>query len=454
MTRFARLPERFRLMVCLFAAGMGCSSSSGTGLTLPTDTSGGTTSSTGGDSASGGVVGSGGVTGSGGSSIDLNGHPNASGGSGGIDGCVGTSSTATPLPPVLAFLIDTSSSMSDPPMGSAAGTPSKWLSTRDALIQAFTDMAAGTGTGLIFYPNVALTGGAPPPRNSGGFTGFGRGGSTGFGMGGTTGAGGANGGTTNAAGAAGANSSCINRQVAVPLAALDMPQRDRIVMALRNKNPSGHTPTHDAYKFALDTVEQSTLPGSKYVVLVTDGAPTFSLGCVGDGINDVDASPIVQEAAAALSRGIKTFVIGSPGSETARGSLSQMATQGGTALANCSDSGPNYCHFDMTTAPDLSAALNEAFKAITGQVVNCNYNIPSVGGTNVLDLDRVNVNYTTGAGQSTPIPRDPSSSDCNQGWQFSADKKQIMLCPDMCNTVKKDNGAKVDVVFGCKTITL
>ena len=105
MTRFARLPERFRLMVCLFAAGMGCSSSSGTGLTLPTDTSGGTTSSTGGDSASGGVVGSGGVTGSGGSSIDLNGHPNASGGSGGIDGCVGTSSTATPLPPVLAFLI-------------------------------------------------------------------------------------------------------------------------------------------------------------------------------------------------------------------------------------------------------------------------------------------------------------------------------------------------------------
>lgn len=329
--------------------------------------------------------------------------------------------------------------MTSAPTGAAQGTPTKWVSTRDALVKAFTEMADGTGTGLLFYPNTQTSFMPPPPPPRG--------------MGGASGAGG-----SNAAGGAGGNAStnttCINKQVAVSIATLDMPQRDRILMALRTKNPSGNTPTHDAYKFALETVEQSSLPGSKYVVLVTDGAPTFSLGCIGNGTSEVDASPIVQEAEEALKRGIKTFVIGSPGSESARGSLSQMASRGGTALANCSDSGPNYCHFDMTTAPDLSAALNTAFKAITGQVVNCNYNIPSVSGSNVLDLTRVNVNYTTGSGESRAIPRDPSMSDCNQGWQFSSDQKQIVLCPDMCNAVKNDSGAKVDVVFGCKTITL
>ena len=325
VTQFARVLEPFRLTLCLLATGLGCSSSSGTGFNVPAESSGGTTSSAGSAEipATGGSVGSGGVTGAGGSSIDIKGHPNNGGGSAGVEGCVGTSSTATPLPPVLAFLIDTSQSMVDPPKGSAQGTPSKWVSTREALVQAFTDMAEGTGTGLVFYPNTQFIGG-PPPRTGG----FGMGGRGGIGTGGATAMGGASGG---ADGAAGANSSCINRQVAVPIAALDMVQRDRIIMSLRNKNPSGYTPTHDAYKFALETVEQSSLPGSKYVVLVTDGAPTFSLGCVGNGLADVDAGPIVQEAASALSRGIKTFVIGSPGSETARASLSRMATQGGTA---------------------------------------------------------------------------------------------------------------------------
>lgn len=443
MTRFARLQERLNLISCVVAVTIGCSSSKDSGLMIPDSTSGGSNGASGSTgNSTAGSTGSGNATGSGGSSITL--PPNNSGGgAGGIEGCVETSSTAMPLPPNLEFLIDTSGSMSQAPMGAPRGAPTKWISTRDALIQAFKDMADGTGTGLVFYPNTTTFGGPPP----GG--GFGRGGSTGFPGGGAPGSGG---GATGAGGST-ASTTCINRQVAVPQAALNTTQRNAIVMALQNKQPNGNTPTHDAYNFAVETLKASTLPGPKYVVLVTDGAPTFSLGCVGDGTTEVDASPIVQAVADAAKDGIKTFVIGSPGSETARESLSKMATQGGTPLAGCSDAGPNYCHFDMTTATDLSASLNDAFKAITGQVVStCTYNIPPPSGGKELDLRLVDVSFTSGSGQTMRVSKDPSDDMCNRGWNFSADKKQIVLCPDMCDSIKSDNGAKVNVVFACTPI--
>jgi len=441
VNRLAQMPSHLFFLLCVAAAGLGCSGAA-TEDTLPFGNSGGKTSSSLGGSSNGAGSGGGTATGAGGTTIPIGTAGSSTAGDGGVEKCANVTSTAMPLPPVLGFLIDTSGSMSSAPGAMPgtmppAGTPSKWVSTRDALIQAFNDMALGTGTGLLFYPNTQGMGGPT----------FGRGGAGGIGAGGN----GGGGGTTGAG-----NSTCINRQVAVPLAPLDMTQRNAIVMALRNKMPNGNTPTHDAYLFALQTVKASTLPGSKYVVLVTDGAPTFSLGCVGNGMGEVDASPIVQEAANALKNdGIKTFVIGSPGSETARGSLSQMATQGGTPLANCSDSGPNYCHFDMTTTTDLSASLNEAFKSITGQVVSsCNYAVPTVSGSSMIDLKQISVNFTSGSGDKRRIAQDPSTTECNTGWQLSADKKQITLCPDMCDTVKNDMGSKVDVVFGCNPIAL
>jgi hypothetical protein len=342
-----------------------------------------------------------------------------------IDSCADTASTAEPLPPQLEFLIDTSGSMNDVPgvmtgMRPPAGAMTKWVSTRNALTQAFTDMADGTRAGLIFYPNVANVAG--PPLGGGG-------------------------------GAAGMGAmDCINRQVAVPLAPINAMQRMQILQALQRKTVSGRTPTHDAYKFAVETVAASTLSGSKYVVLVTDGSPTFSLGCTGDGLAAVDASPIVAEAANALaSQGIKTFVIGSPGSEDTRASLSQMATAGGTAPPGCSDAGPTYCHFDMTQVTDLSAALNDAFQKITTQIVSCSYTIPAASGSNVIDPTKVNVKLTTG-GAETPLVQD-ATPGCTDGWQYSADQKQIVLCSNTCNAVKADMTAKVNLIFGCTTMT-
>jgi hypothetical protein len=331
------------------------------------------------------------------------------GGAGGpsVEKCTGTSAGTTPLPPILEFLIDYSGSMNETPMGQ---TQRKYQATASALIQAFTDMADGTGTGLIFYPN--------------------------------TGGGGKGGGT------------CINRQQAVQVQSLNATVRQSLISALMAKTTSGATPTHDAFNYAVDTVAASTLMGNKYVVLVTDGAPTYSLNCMGDGMTPADNAPLIQAVADANTmRGIKTFVIGSPGSEPARGALSQMATQGGTAPPGCSDMGPNYCHFDMTTAPDLSAALNEAFKAITGSVITCNYTIPPPSNGMVVDPKLVNVTFTSSSGSNT-IAKDPDppGGACNQGWQYNANSTQIQLCPDTCNLVKADPNAKIEVVLGCSTM--
>ena len=145
--------------------------------------------------------------------------------------------------------------------------------------------------------------------------------------------------------------------------------RQNLITRLQNQRTAGNTPTHDAFLYAVDTIAASPLMGNKYVVLVTDGSPTFSLGCVGDGRTSVDTAPLIQAAAEATTRGVKTFVIGSPGSEEARSSLSAMATQGGTAPPGCSDTGPTYCHFDIDNGAGLVSSAQRGLQRFTGSVI-------------------------------------------------------------------------------------
>ena len=89
-------------------------------------------------------------------------------------------------------------------------------------------------------------------------------------------------------------------------------------------------------------------------MLATDGIP-LDYKCASN-----DLASVVSVASEGTKNGIKTFVIGSPGSESARRSLSQMAQAGGTASEGCSNDGsPRYCHFDMTEEEDFAGALRE-----------------------------------------------------------------------------------------------
>lgn len=383
---------------------VGCGSASDDGLTQGVGGSG--ASAAAGGSLSGGTGGTlaGGAGGSGGS---LSGGSGGSlGGSGGSlnpdAGCAKGTAAATLEPAVLEFVIDTSGSMRDRAPGS---NQTKWVVTRDALVQAFNGMPETAAAGIFYYP-----GGEPPP--------------------------------------------CIRRQQAVPIALLTPPQKQAIQSSLNSTSVAGGTPTHDAYLFGLETVNQSSLPGNKFIVLITDGIPTYALNCQGNGstpVSQASNDALVGQVRNAAQAGLRTFVVGVPGSEGARNTLSRMATEGGTALPGCSDSGPSYCHFDMTTQPDLAQALNAALAAISGQALSCEFDIPPPPSGEQLDPNRVNVTYTPTGGATEEIGRDPSTDQCNVGWQYSPDRTRILLCGQLCDRVTADPGGKIEIVFGCAT---
>jgi hypothetical protein len=59
-----------------------------------------------------------------------------------------------------------------------------------------------------------------------------------------------------------------------------------------------------------------------------------------------------------------------------------------------------------------------------------------------------------GTGEPAVVPQDstrPCASGAD-GWQFSEDKKKIVLCGSACNAVNDDTRSKFNVGFGCKTI--
>ena len=221
-----------------------------------------------------------------------------------------------------------------------------------------------------------------------------------------------------------------------------------------NEQPSGSTPTHDAYVYALDQVRASALRGAKYVVLITDGIPTYGRMCTGTGMNNqmppIDTAPLVMESSTAMASGIRTFVIGSPGSEGARASLSQMASQGGTPRAGCSDAGPEYCHFDMTTEPDFGAALNAALGEVIADIpLTCEFAIPPPPAGMELDLNKVNVTYNNGDGTTIDLGRDTACMA--DGWNYNDNQTQIVLCGSLCDQVKMDGNASITIVLGCGT---
>jgi hypothetical protein len=249
---------------------------------------------------------------------------------------------------------------------------------------------------------------------------------------------------------------CIDRQTAVPIEALDdagSQQRQRIQQAFQRQNPEGGTPTHDAYQYAVSDMSATSAVGARFMVLITDGIPTFSLGCDDSNRQEqndaVDPTPLIAEAAATLARGVRTFVIGSPGSDDARESLSRMAEAGGTATAQCSHTGPNFCHFDMTRETDLEAGLQGALGIIAGVALTCRYSVPQAPLGAMLDPGKVNVLFTPPGGSQELIGQSLEPG-CSEGWAYSGDQTQIQLCGATCERVQASDGS-LTLQFGCAT---
>lgn len=392
-----------RLVCGAAVVAVGCSAGNSGDNEFGSGGSGGGAAASGGSgNTGGGFSGSGGSSGSGtGGGFGANGGSGNTGG--GSQGCATAEGSAQATPAVINMVVDTSGSMADPPSPGAGQT--KWMITRNAIKSALGGMPQTNAVGFYSYPytsSLDVIGG------------------------------------------------CIKKIQTVPIAFLTPAQAQAIGQSMDTIAAVGGTPTHDAYVFGLQQLVNSPIQGNKFVLLITDGAPTYALNCNGTGQDPVDNTALVNQVASAAGAGVRTFVVGSPGSETARESLSQMATAGGTAQAGCSDSGPNYCHFDMTTATDFGQALASALADISGQTLSCTYDIPDPGAGQTIDKTKVNVEYTPPGGSPETIGKD-SSGNCGDGWDYSTDGSQIILCGATCDRVKAEGG-DVKVIFGCETI--
>jgi hypothetical protein len=411
------------------AGGTGGSSASGTGGTSATAGSGGSagTGTLGGSGGTLGVGGSGGssAAGSGGTSEPgggAAGEDAGAPGAGGVQSCAETNEAAKLVPANLLFLIDKSGSMNcNPPEGDAAvnarcaefpvqedpNTPSKWDVASAALVSALDTLAgqSNVSAGLTLFPQ--------------------------------------------------SNTCGVSADPVVELAKLDASQKSAMSDELEGVSPSGETPiagaTILAYQHLADALRAGKLRGNTFVVLMTDGAET----CKQSELPKLLATDVPH----ARDFDIRTFVIGAPGSESARSLLSQLAGEGGTptsASSDHTDTTPDVgdCHFDMTTSQDFAKDLNAALQKISrNAVLTCDYDVPTNPNGGGVDRNKVNVSFKPGSGKTETIKLDDTAScDEANGWQYSEDGSKIVLCGEACDRVQGDPDGEVRIQLGCPTI--
>lgn len=405
------------VLSCAMAAGCAADGSGNNG------SNGGASGST--AAASGGANAGEGGAGAAGES----GNAGAAGGTPGPDvnailagGCAKATVASELLPSNILFVIDRSGSMAcnpppttdsaaceSDPMRADATAPSKWEITSEALLSAITTLPATTTLGISYFSNDDNCGVHPTPN--------------------------------------------------VQLAPNSAAQQSTIEASLTHITPAGGTPivgaTILAYKHMHDAALSGAIFGNEFVVLITDGQQSEQCSddtrCSGaDECTELLVSTEVPKAAGP-GVGIRTFVIGVPGSEPARTVLSEIAQQGGTAKPSC-DAAQGNCHFDMTMEADLGAALASALEDIAGQTVTCELPVPQPD-EGELDLGLVNVIYSPSAKSSNAqlVPQD-TTAGCDtgaNGWQYIDGNTKIRLCGAICETVRADAGGRVDVVLGC-----
>jgi hypothetical protein len=241
----------------------------------------------------------------------------------------------------------------------------------------------------------------------------------------------------------------------VPIASLDATQLTTLTTFVDSVTPRGETPlanaTLSSYELLRQKIVGRELPGNTFVVLMTDGTETASQQLLQELVD-------TWVTAAYDGFSIRTFVIGAPGSEGARATLSSIAFDGHTETRpDCDRSGSaddqGDCHLDMTTSVDFASDLSQALIDISqDNALACDFEIPENpnGGVN---LNEVNVGFKPGQGAAVEVLLDGDGT-CGvdaEGWQFSPDYSRIILCGSICDQVRSDPAGQVDIVLGCPT---
>jgi hypothetical protein len=196
----------------------------------------------------------------------------------------------------------------------------------------------------------------------------------------------------------------------------------QITALLGRTTPAGNTPTTLALRRGGDYLATLTDPNPKFMVLVTDGAPTCGNG--GNGGDDANA---IAEVTTQFNRGFGTFVVGlaTTNDATANMTLSSMAMNGG--------------HPRMGTPPYYPAANTDELVTVLGSIGtlarSCTFGL---SGT---PPDPLAVKVQAD-GKTVPA----SATD---GWGYNPQMTSVILTGSYCQGVLDGTIMNVTVLFGC-----
>jgi len=261
----------------------------------------------GGDAAGRSAAGGADMAGTGGAGA---GTTSADAGAGASSGEAGASGMCSDAPLTVLFLVDTSTSMNE----AYSSGNSKWDITSAVVATAIQALPNSSNVGLMFFPNV--------PQG---------------------------------------HMPCFNGSLAVPFAPLDDAQRAAWLDAFARTQPEGGTPTLDAYSYAEQQIAPWASAGPTAIVFVTDGLPSYGLGCSGEGLSTepVDWTPLQAMVDSAAQTGTYTLAVAAPSSPDNHEMLSAIATAG-QPPGLCARNTTPECFFDLDVSFDLAAWLADS----------------------------------------------------------------------------------------------
>lgn len=357
----------------------------------------------------------------GGGSIPVGGDGSAIGAGGA--GCGFTSFVADPPLVNVLLVVDKSLSMMDKPTGF---TSDKWTALRGALDATFAQTKSKISFGLDLFPYSGTSGQALTDT------------------------------CEMPTGAA----------VVVPVQA-GTKTAPLILAALDNNPPDGGTPTAAALTRAygyFTTGAGKSLEGEKYVLLATDGGPNCNgdLSCTAatctacldhpdhcpsnqnlcdpkidklGPTNCLDQDASVSAVAQLTKAGIKTIVVGIPGTEAYTNTLDALAQKSGVVNP---DAPPSY--FAVSAASGVTGLSDTLAHITTGLVKSCELHLKTAPP----DLTKLFVVV-----DGVELARDPADGN---GWTIpdaSISPPVIEITGKTCDQLKTQGAEYINVTYGC-----
>jgi len=270
-----------------------------------------------------------------------------------------------------------------------------------------------------------------------------------------------------------------NIAIAVDVApGLDHVNND-ILPVLDLASPSGGTPTTRALQQAYNYFVEGNgkdLPGTKWVLLATDGGPNCNLDlyceadtctqnidckcgngcgtalncCQSSGTENygyicLDNQAVVSQVGKLAQAGIRTFVVGVPGTEKYTATLNAMAEAGEMPKLDDPDGNSYYA----VSASNSLESLQEAFSTITTQLVkSCDVELKQSPPDPTRVIVAIDCNKVP--------PVDPGTAEeggADGFWiDYDVSPAHLRLTGTYCSTLRTQGATNLDVITGCQGI--